>query len=83
MLHILPYLPVHGRYTVDSEQLSPGGDHVGGGEGIAGHREVIVLVLVLGNDDTAGMLEGHLIQREPREWLQKDGKNQIKVKFKS
>ena len=74
---------MHGRYTVDSEQLSPGGDHVGGGEGIAGHREVIVLVLVLGNDDTTGMLEGHLVQREPREWLQKDGKNQIKVKFKS
>jgi hypothetical protein len=61
---------VHRRYAVDSEQLSPGGDNVGGGEGITGHSEVIVLILVLGDDDTTGMLQRHLVQGKPRKWLE-------------
>ena len=55
------FLPVHRWYTVDSEQFSSGGDHIGGGECIAGHGEVAVMVLVLGNNDTTGMLQGHLV----------------------
>ena len=65
-----PIIPVHRWYTVDSEQLSPGGDHVGGGESITGHGEVIVLVLVLSDDDTTGMLQGHLVQGKPGKWLE-------------
>ena len=61
---------MHRWYAVDSEQLSSGGNHVGGGEGITGNGEVIVLVLVLSDDDTTGMLQGHLIQGEPGEWLE-------------
>lgn len=67
-IHFL-YVPMHRWYTVDSEQLSSGGDYIGGGEGITGNSEVIVLVLVLSNDDTTGMLQGYLIQGESREWL--------------
>ena len=60
---------MHRWYAVYSEQLSSGCDHVSGGEGIAGDGEVVVLVLVLGDDDTTGMLQGHLVQGEPRKWL--------------
>lgn len=63
---------MHRWNTVYCEELPPGGDHVGRGEGITGHSEVTVLVLILSNYDPASVLQRNLIQRKLGERLHND-----------